>query len=121
MNTVKVKRTEILSRIKTNREAHRELFLKAQDGYRQDMIEELDRMLQEARDGKKIRRTIALVEPQDHTADYDRVIDMLEMSQDEILEIEAHEFDMYVRDNWSWRAFANETNSMYAAKALPRR
>jgi hypothetical protein len=42
---------------------------------------------------------------------------MMEMSQDEILEIEAHEFDMYVRDNWSWRAFANETNSMYAAKA----
>lgn len=118
MRTVKVKRLDLLDRIAKNRTAHRDLFLKAQEGYRADVIEELDRMLKDARDGKIIRRSIDLAEPQDHTADYDRVIDMLTMSQDAIIEIGAVEFDQYVRDNWAWTAFANATNTMYAAKAL---
>lgn len=118
MHSVKVKRAEILERIKANRTSHRDLFLKAQEGYRLDMIEELDRMLKDARDGKVIRRHISMPEPQDHTADYDRVIDMLQMSTDEIIEIEAHEFDQYVRDNWVWKIQSDTTNTMYAAKAI---
>jgi hypothetical protein len=34
MNTVTVKREELLTKVRTNRDAHRELFLKAQEGYR---------------------------------------------------------------------------------------
>jgi hypothetical protein len=118
MHTVKVQRTELLSRIKKNRDAHRDLFLSAQAGYREAVIEELDRMLKDARDGKKISRYVQLAEPQDHTLDYDRVIDMLEMSTDEIIEIGAGEFDMYVRDNWTWKAMADTTNTMYAARMI---
>ncbi len=120
MNSVKVKRTELLTRIKNNRDAHRELFLKAQEGYREAMIEELDRMLKDAKEGRAIRRSVSMMEPQDHTKDYDRVIDMLEMSQDEIVEIQEHEFDQYVRDNWSWKALADTTNAMYAARKITR-
>jgi hypothetical protein len=96
------------------------MFLKAQEGYRIDVVEELDRMLKDARDGKKIQRALSMAEPQDHTKDYDRVIDMLEMSQDEIIEIEAHEFDQYVRDNWAWKAHADALNTMYASKVIAR-
>lgn len=118
MHSVKIKRLELLERIKTNRKSHREQFLKAQEGYRQDMIEELDRMLKDARDGKAIRRHISMPEPQDHTKDYDSVIDMLEMSVDEVIEIEQHQFDWFVRDNWDWKARDGVTNAMYAAKAI---
>ena len=51
MNTVKVRRQELLTKIRLNRDAHRELFLKAQEGYRKLMIEELDRMLADAKEG----------------------------------------------------------------------
>lgn len=117
MDTVNVKREELLTRIKANRDAHRELFLKAQDGYRVKVIEELDRMLADAREGRKIRRAIQLAEPEDHTADYDRIVDMLTMSQDEIIEIDAHAFGCYVRDEWSWKRKATLLNTTYSSGA----
>ena len=49
MNTVKVKREELLAKVRSNRDAHQTLFLKAQEGYRKLVIEELDRMLEDAR------------------------------------------------------------------------
>jgi len=78
-------------------------------------------MLKDARNGKMIRRRITLPEPQDHTNDYDRVITMLEMSVDSVIELDDVAFDQYVMDNWSWKGDALATNSMYAAKAIPRK
>ena len=114
MDYVTVKRLDLLTRIKKNRDAHRDLFLKAQKGYRKAVIKELDQMLQDAKEGKPIRRAIQLPEPEDHTADYDRIIDMLEMSIHSTLQIAEHEFDQYVRDNWAWKAMATSTNLFYA-------
>jgi hypothetical protein len=117
MEKVTVKKEELLEKLKANREAHKELFSKAQKVYRQDMIEELDRMLAEAKAGKQIRRAITMPEPQDHTADYNRVIAMVEMSVSPFVELYADDFDKYVMDNWSWSAHALATNTMYATKA----
>lgn len=116
MQTVKVKRDELLMKVKTNREEHRNLFLKAQEGYRKQVIKELDQMLADARDGKPIRRSVNLAEPMDHTQDYDRVIAMLEMSVDLEIEIDSVEFDQYVLDNWDWKQLAMMTNLKYAGK-----
>jgi hypothetical protein len=79
-----------------NRDSHRHLFLKAQEGYRKLVIEELDRMLADAKAGRPIRRSISLTEPSDHTKDYDRVIAMLEMSVDDTV-IEFCEFFRILR------------------------
>jgi hypothetical protein len=116
MNTVKVKRNILLERIKKNHDAHRDLFLKAQKGYRETVIEELDKMLADARTGKPVRTSLGLIEPQDHTNDYNRVIDMLEMSVDDVITLDARSFDNYVRDQWDWKAFADGTNLMYSSK-----
>ena len=113
MHEVKVKRTELLKRVRENRKAHRDLFLKAQEGYREQVILELDRMLAEAKANKPIRRAIALPEPQDHTAEYDRAIDMLEMSVDKEITLDFQSFDQLVRDNWNWKSFAQTTNMAY--------
>ena len=116
MNTVKVKREELLTKVRANRDAHRELFLKAQEGYRKLVIEELDRMLADAREGRRIQRSVTLTEPSNHIKDYDRVITMLEMSVDDTITLEAHDFDRYVMDNWDWSRFALATNTAYAAE-----
>jgi hypothetical protein len=114
MNTVKVKREDLLTKVRANREAHRELFLKAQEGYRKLVIEELDRMLADAKAGRKVSRSINLAEPVDHTFDYDRVIMMLEMSVDDTVTLDALEFNQYVMDNWEWSKLANYTNRSFA-------
>src|SRR5215831_19292135 len=117
MNTVTVKREELLTKVRTNREAHRTLFLKAQEGYRKLVIEELDRMLADARQGRPIQRSVTLTEPSNHIKDYDRIITMLEMSVDDTIVLDANTFDCYVMDNWQWSRFALHTNTAYAAEA----
>jgi hypothetical protein len=114
MNTVKVKREELLTKVRANRDAHRELFLKAQEGYRKLVIEELDRMLADAKEGRPIQRSVTLTEPSNHIKDYERVITMLEMSVDETIVLDASEFDHYVMDSWDWSRFAHWTNTAYA-------
>jgi hypothetical protein len=100
---ITVNKLELLTALKANRETHRRVFLEAQKGYREDVIQELDRMLQEAREGRRIRRAVELVEPQDHTKDYDRVIRMLEMCTKEEIFITENEFAQYVQDDWGWK------------------
>ena len=104
MTGVTVKKDELLTALKKNREEHRTTFLDAQKGYREDVIKELDQMLKDAREGKNIRRSVALIEPQDHTRDYDRAIRMLTMCVKEEIFITEQEFSQYVQDDWGWKA-----------------
>lgn len=113
MRSVKVNRNELLEKLKKNREKHRDIFLQAQEGYRKAVIAELDRMLEDAKAGKKIKRYIELEEPIDQTDDYDRAIAMLEMCVDDVVEINNTEFACYVMDQWSWKEQFTATNTVY--------
>lgn len=114
---VTVKKDELLAAIKKNRSTHRETFLEAQKGYRAAVIEELDRMLKDAREGRTIRRAVQLVEPQEHTKDYDRVIRMLEMSVADEIAITETQFSQYVLDEWGWTAAFVGSTSNYTNNA----
>jgi hypothetical protein len=114
MHSVKVNRLDLLEKVKKNRTGHRDLFLKAQEGYRLEMIAELEKRLEEARNGKKIIRWMGLPEPADHTDDYDTVIAMLEMSVDVTLDIDQSLFQQYVLDKWSWKVQSDTLNIRYA-------
>ncbi len=113
MQQVTVKRSELLERLETNRSQHRDLFLKAQDGYRAQVVRELEAMLKEARDGKRIRRTVQLQEPVDQTREYDRAIAMLSMSVDDVIELSACDFQCYVLDQWDWADEVTAVNMSY--------
>lgn len=115
MDTVRVNKADLLAKVKTNRDAHRALFLKAQEGFRQRAVEELDEMLKLARDGNEIRQYVGLTPPEDHTVEYDRAIDMLEMSQDDVVSIDQVAFAQLVRNEWAWFSKALVTNSLYAS------
>lgn len=112
LSVITVKKAELLGALKKNSALHRDVFVEAQAGYREAVIRELDAMLAEARQGKQIRRNVQLVEPQDHTRDYSRVIAMLEMCVNEEVKISEAEFGQYVLDDWGWKAqFATSTQS----------
>jgi hypothetical protein len=103
MGTVTVNRQKLLETVLMNRRAHRQEFESACVGYREEAIKHLEEMLTEAKQGKRIRRAIGLVEPMDQTKDYDRIIKMLEMSVDENIELTQGEFAQYVMDDWAWK------------------
>lgn len=117
MYEVTVKKTELLQTLRENRAGHRDVFLKAQEGYKKQLIEYLDQMIEAARAGKKVKHRIDLAEPQDRTKDYDRIIKMVEMNVEEHIKLDSVSFDRYVMDNWEWKDAVTTTNTAYAALA----
>lgn len=112
MNSVTVKKAELLATLQENRASHRETFEKAQVIYREQMISELDRAITEAREGRAIKRAFALPVPEDHTDDFDTVIQMLRWEVEDEVELQYQEFRQYVLNEWGWaRTFAANTQS----------
>ena len=84
--TTQVDVADLLDVIRANRAEHRDLFLKAQEKYRERVIEELDKRLEEVRRGKPISLGFHLPEPVDYTDSYDEAIEMLEWETREVVE-----------------------------------
>lgn len=115
MNTVNVNKARLVDTLRINRSEHRDIFERAQIAYREAMIAELDRALDDAKNGRQIKRAFTLPVPEDHTDEFDTALQMLEWSTDEEIELAQHEFMQYVENNWGWaRSFAANTASYLA-------
>ena len=99
--------------IQKNRDNHRNTFEKAQIKYREMAVAELERGIADAKAGRKIMRSLSLVEPFDQTKDYDRVLSMLSMTSDENIVLSEQQYSQYILDQWSWKAQFDMTNSNY--------
>lgn len=95
--------SKLLDTIKKNREAHTKLFKAVRAAYRAEAIRYLGQSLDLAKEGKEIRRGVDLIEPVDHTGDYDQIIEMLKMTSDTIISLDSREFSMFVMDKWGWK------------------
>ena len=114
---VKIKKEELLATIKANRTKHKEIVDEAFAKYREMAIAELDSMIKEAKAGKRIRRSVDLVEPVDQTKEYNSAIRKLEMSVEDVIELDEYEFESLIMDNWRWKNQWSASNSLYSAKA----
>lgn len=114
MKNVTVDKADLLKKMCANRDGHREQFLKALEGYRKAVVAELEKHLDMARTNGPIHLRVQLPAPQDHSADYDRVIGMLEMSTDQEIELTEGDFERYVRDEWEWSRFVESTSRRYS-------
>lgn len=116
MDTITVEKSKLLDALRLNRDEHINIFDKAVEVYRRKVIEELERSLADARAGRKVSRMIMLPEPENHTADFDTAIKMLEWEQAAVIEIDRRDFMKYVENRWEWAAsFAGNTASYLAA------
>lgn len=117
MKNMKFAVTDLTTLIQKNREEHRSIFLEALEGYRRKIAEHLNQMVTDLKAGKRISHYITLAQPSDHTKDYDRVLQMLAMTTEEVIELNEQEFGQYVRDEWQWKANFASSNRSYSAKA----
>lgn len=117
MQMVKVKKSELLKRLKHNRAEHREIFEEASAAFREEVIKVLDERLADTKAGKRITLRINLTQPMDQTAEYDQAIAMCDMSVDNEIELSHEDFRNYVLDKWHWREQFIASNSGYSAKA----
>jgi hypothetical protein len=117
MDKITVKVADLRAEIQANRDNHRAIFEEAVRKFRAEMISVLDKRLNDAKAGRHVDQYLGLLEPEDHTRDYDRVLKMLDMHDDEHIEIDQDEFAQYVMDDWGWKRLWVANTLSYAQAA----
>ena len=107
----------LLEKVRENYLAHRQKFEEAMDGYKVKVVGLLEEHIQRIRDNAPEKVLIQLPMPEDHSSDYERVIEMLEWSKDTELELDEQEFATYVLDQWGWQEGFTQTYAMYSSSA----
>lgn len=113
---VKVSREKLLEKIVANRTSHRETVTRALDRYREAVVKELDKMVEKAKKGRDIDTIIRLPRPEDHTSDYDTIIGMLQLSQEEFVSLGPTEYRSYYQDKWDWSERFAVSNAAYGIR-----
>lgn len=116
LSIITVHKSELLKALTENRNTHASEYGEALAGYHTAVIDELAKMLADAREGKEYRKMVNLAEPENHTKDYDRVILMLTMSIKDDVQITEQEFAQYVLDEWNWKGRFLATATAYNRK-----
>ena len=116
MQEITVSKADLIETLQTNRNEHRAMFLKAQERYREAMIVELDRALQEARNGDPIKRMFSLPVPEDHTEEFDTALEMLQWEQKDSITLNQRDFLRYVQNRWEWAASFAANSLSYLAE-----
>jgi hypothetical protein len=116
MNSIKMNRLELLAIVRENKEKHMAEFIEAVADYK-------TLVLQTAKANLSFAKTADLVEfkkikplpsaPQSYETSYARAIRMLELSVEEIIEVEEDVFNQLVLDEWDWKRNFTVSNAMY--------
>ena len=104
MKTVRVNKKELLDVLVENRKKHKIEYKDSIKAYRVKAADLLNKELQKIVAGKKFETYFDLNKPTSHEKDYDLVIKMVEMSVDDVLELEQQEFNQLVNDEWTWKS-----------------
>jgi len=115
MDTIKVKKQDLIKALKKNRKKHRKIFDRAQIAFRQKWIELLDERLRDAKNGTVIKAYVSIPEPEDHTSDFDTAIEMLEWEQDDVVELDRRDFKRFVQNQWDWDQSFRANTVSYSA------
>jgi len=93
---------DLLAKLKENRETHTKCFEEARLAYVEKAQEAIEKKLEELKEGKATHLAFSLRPPHDHSAEYDVVIQMVEATVDETIELTAEQFSCFILDEWQW-------------------
>ncbi len=113
MKDVRVNTEKLKERVAANREMHQKEFLSALEGWAKEVTRLMQADIAALDAGERRRLTSLDPMPDNHTGDYDRVLEMLEMSVDEIQTMDMPTFRQYVLDDWSWKGHWVASTSKY--------
>ena len=118
MEHVLISREKLLSKLKENRESHRQLFEEALGGWRERVLAQLEVAVEDARAGMKFVTHINLPQPIDHTAEYDNIISQVEWHEEDQIELDLRSFNQFILDDWGWKADFLQNATMYAKSLM---
>lgn len=101
---ITVRKSDLLAVLADNAKAHSSIYAQAVEAYRAKAIAALDKLIADVRDGAVVRLSVwNLPVPEDHSADYSRAINMLQMHQGDSIELDEEAYSRLVDDEWEWR------------------
>jgi hypothetical protein len=118
--TVNVAREKLLAALKENLAKHQKDYIQAVINYRIALQADLTAALVQASDpnSRLDKIKVDFAHPKSYVNQYQQVIDMLELSVDETINLDSQAFRAYIKDEWSWKGEFEVTNMTYASKAL---
>lgn len=116
MHSVKIRRNELLEIVRENKEKHIKEFNEAVEDFKKAVIKitEENLALANTSDLTEIAKIKGIPsKPVSYETSYTRAIRMLELSVDTEIELELHDFDQLVQDEWQWKQTFSTMNSTY--------
>lgn len=117
MDCITISKEKLLEKLKQNRKNHRAIFEDALQGWEHQVFTALQKAVEDAKSGIRYETFINLPRPKDHTCDYDEVIDRVEWHEEKLIDLELHEFNQFVRDDWSWMPDFNASSASYSSSS----
>lgn len=116
MHSVKIRRNELLGIVRENKEKHIKEFNEAVEDFKRAVIKISEENLALANSGdlKEIAKIKSVPQkPISYESSYTRAIRMLELSVETEIELDLHDFDQLVQDEWQWKQSFTTSNSTY--------
>ena len=116
MHSVKVNRIELLEIVRTNKEKHIRDFNESVEDYKRAAINVAQKNLELAQsaDLDQIAKIKGMPQkPTSYEKEYARAERMLELSVDEVIDVEQDVFNQLVLDEWSWKNAFVTSASLY--------
>jgi len=116
MNSVKMNRKELLKIVKENQKKHVAQYEESVVDYKVAVVKLAKANLKLANTGDlaEIRKMKNRIDaPQSYEDNYTRAIRMLELSVEDVIEIEEHIFNQLVLDEWGWKQQFTAMSAMY--------
>lgn len=103
MQYVTIQKEDLRRAIEENLDSYRAAYDLAREEYKAAIVHALKEKIADARAGRYVDHVIRLPRPVDHTDDYEMVLQMIDMSINDEVELAWEEFAAYVRDDWDWK------------------
>ena len=116
MNSVKINRKELLKIVKDNQKKHVADYEESVVDYKAAVIKLAKANLKLANTGElpEIRKMKNLPQaPTSYEDNYSRAIRMLELSVEDVIDVEEHIFNQLVLDEWGWKQNFVAQSAMY--------
>lgn len=112
MRDVKLNKTELLGIVRANKEKHIKEYKEALQDFKLAVIKVCNENMELAEAGKVELKAMP-PKPYSYEDSYTRAIRMLELSIDDVIEIDEHTFNQLVLDEWQWKQAFSTSNSTY--------
>ena len=116
MNAVKINRLELLGIVRENKEKHVKEYNESVEDYKKAALKiaEANLAIVQTGDLDKIAKIHQQPQkPVSYETSYTRAIRMLELSVEDVIEVEEDVFNQLVLDEWSWKNMFTASASLY--------